>query len=136
MNALRPLRPLRRRLDPRPDGLSGFVCDDDDRASFLVTIVEFGGIWAMFRRFGQIGGWRLGEVALFYGLVSVIFAISDAITRGFDVFGTVFVKTGGFDRLLLRPRSPALQLMGYELRLTRIGRFAQGVLVFWHRHGA
>ena len=99
-------------------------------SSFFITIVEFGGVWAMFRRFGQIGGWRLGEVALFYGLVSVIFAISDAVTRGFDIFGSVFVKTGAFDRILLRPRSPALQLMGYELRLTRIGRFTQGVLVF------
>ena len=43
----------------------------------------------------------------------------------------MFVKTGAFDRLLLRPRSPALQLLGYELRMTRIGRLTQGVLVFW-----
>jgi ABC-2 type transport system permease protein len=99
--------------------------------SFMVTVVEFVGVWALFRRFGQVGGWRLGEVALFYGLVSVIFALADSISRGFDIFGTTFVKTGAFDRLLLRPRSPALQLLGYELRMTRIGRFTQGVLVFW-----
>ena len=99
-------------------------------SSSIVLIIEFIGVWALFRRFGQIGGWRLGDVALFYGLVSVIFAIADAVTRGFDVFGPNFVKTGDFDRLLLRPRSPALQLLGYELRLTRIGRFAQGALVF------
>jgi ABC-2 type transport system permease protein len=98
---------------------------------FLATAIEFIGVWALFRRFGHIGGWRLGDVALFYGLVSVTFSFADAITRGFDIFGSVFVKTGAFDRLLLRPRSPALQLMGYELRLTRIGRFAQGMAVFW-----
>ena len=97
---------------------------------FLATVIEFIGVWALFRRFGHIAGWSLGEVALFYGLASVIFAIADAVTRGFDVFGSVFVKTGGFDRLLLRPRSPALQLAGYELRLTRIGRFSQGAIVF------
>jgi ABC-2 type transport system permease protein len=99
-------------------------------SSFLITVIEFIGVWALFRRFGHIAGWRLGEVALFYGLASVTFAIADAVARGFDVFGSVFVKTGGFDRLLLRPRSPALQLLGYELRLTRIGRFSQGVAVF------
>lgn len=99
--------------------------------SFLVTIVEFIGVWALFRRFGQVGGWGLGEVALFYGLVSVIFALADAVSRGFDVFGSTFVKTGAFDRVLLRPRSPALQLLGYELRMTRIGRLTQGTLVFW-----
>jgi ABC-2 type transport system permease protein len=98
--------------------------------SFLVTVIEFVGVWALFGRFGHIAGWRLGEVALFYGLASVTFAIADAVTRGFDIFGSVFVKTGAFDRLLLRPRSLALQLMGYELRLTRIGRFTQGLAVF------
>ena len=97
---------------------------------FLVTGVEFIAIWALFQRFGHIAGWKLGEVALFYGLVSVTFAVADTITRGFDIFGSVFVRTGNFDRLLLRPRSPALQLMGYEFRLTRIGRFSQGVAVF------
>jgi ABC-2 type transport system permease protein len=99
-------------------------------AAFLVTIVEFIGVWALFARFGHVGAWRLGEVALFYGLASVTFSIADAVTRGFDIFGQVFVKTGAFDRLLLRPRSLALQLLGYELRMTRIGRFCQGVLVF------
>jgi len=99
-------------------------------SSFAITIIEFIGVWALFHRFGQIAGWRLGEVALFYGLASVTFAIADAVTRGFDVFGSTFVKTGGFDRLLLRPRSPALQLAGYELRLTRIGRLSQGAVVF------
>src|SRR5580658_6504304 len=98
--------------------------------SFMATIIEFIGVWALFRRFGQVGGWRLGDVALFYGLVSVTFSIADAVTRGFDVFGSVFVKTGAFDRLLLRPRSTTLQLMGYELRLTRVGRLAQGLGVF------
>jgi ABC-2 type transport system permease protein len=97
---------------------------------FLVTIIEFIGIWALFARFGHIGGWRLGDVALFYGLISVIFAIADTISRGFDVFGSVYVKAGGFDRLLLRPRSPALQLFGHEFRLTRIGRLTQGVAIF------
>ena len=98
--------------------------------AFLITIIDFIGVWALFQRFGHIGGWRLGDVALFYGLTCVSFAIADAITRGFDVFGPTFVKTGNFDRLLLRPRSTVLQLLAYELRLTRVGRLAQGVLVF------
>ena len=37
------------------------------------------------------------------------------------MFGTDFVKTGAFDRVLLRPRSPALQLVGYDFRLSRFG---------------
>src|SRR5262245_24177441 len=30
---------------------------------FLVTGLEFVGVWALFARFGQIAGWRLEEVA-------------------------------------------------------------------------
>jgi ABC-2 type transport system permease protein len=96
---------------------------------FLSTIVEFIGIWALFSRFHSLGSWTLPQVALFYGTVNISFAIADMISRGFDVFGPLFVKTGEFDRLLLRPRATPLQLLGYELRFTRLGRFLQGVLV-------
>jgi viologen exporter family transport system permease protein len=98
--------------------------------AFAATITDFVGIWALFARFRRLGGWGFGEVALLYGVVSVSFALADSLTRGFDVFGEQFVKTGDFDRLLVRPRSTVLQLLGYELRMTRIGRLAQGVLAW------
>ena len=95
---------------------------------FLVTGIEFLGIWTLFSRFGEIRGWTLGEAAFFYGLISITWSIADAISRGFDVFG-VTVKNGEFDRVLLRPRSSILQLFGHELTLRRMGRFAQGLAV-------
>ncbi len=99
-------------------------------AQFLVTGIEILGVWALFARFGQILGWRFGEICVFYGVVNFTFSIADTITRGFDVFGTEYVRTGSFDRLLLRPRTTALQLFGHELRLSRLGRFVEAVLVF------
>lgn len=98
-------------------------------AQFTNTLFEFIGLWALFRRFGQIDGWTIGQVAVFYGVVNISFAIADAVSRGFDIFGTEFVKTGNFDRLLLRPRAAALQLLGHELRVTRVGRLLLGVVV-------
>jgi ABC-2 type transport system permease protein len=98
--------------------------------AFVATVIDFIAVWALFSRFRQIEGWRFGEIALFYGVIGVSFALADALTRGFDVFGEQFVKTGDFDRLLVRPRSTVLQLLGYELRATRIGRLAQGILVW------
>ena len=96
---------------------------------FLVTVIEIGATWALFDRFGAVRGWTLGEVAVFYGLVNIMFAIADVLTRGFDVLGTEFLRTGAFDRVLLRPRSATLQLMAHDVRLSRAGRFAQGLLV-------
>lgn len=98
-------------------------------SQFGATFIEFVGIWILFRRFGQLIGWTFGEVAVFYAVVSITFAVANTISRGFDAFGPEFVKTGNFDRLLLRPRTTALQLLGYELRLTRIGRGLQGLVV-------
>jgi ABC-2 type transport system permease protein len=95
---------------------------------FLLTGIEFFGIWAMFHRFGSLRGWTLPEVALLYGLVNVSFALAEGIGRGFDLFPTL-VKSGDFDRLLLRPRSTALQVAGLEIQLMRLGRLLQGLIV-------
>jgi ABC-2 type transport system permease protein len=96
--------------------------------AFLIAGVEFVAIWALFDRFSQVRGWTLTEIALFYGLVSITWALCDAIGRGFDMFATT-IKNGDFDRLLLRPRSTVLQLIGQEVTLRRVGRLIQGLAV-------
>ncbi len=106
------------------------------RASFVMlafgnlfaTATEFAGIVALFTRFGSLRGWRLAEIALFYGMVGMAFAIAEATGRGFDVFATM-IKSGDFDRLLLRPRGTAFQVAAQELQLMRVGRLAQGLVV-------
>jgi ABC-2 type transport system permease protein len=96
---------------------------------FMATVIDVAAAWALFARFGPIQGWTFGDVAMFFGMISVSFAIADFLTRGFDMFGAHFVKTGNFDRILLRPRSAALQLIGYDFRLARVGRLVLGLLV-------
>jgi ABC-2 type transport system permease protein len=95
---------------------------------FLVSACEVVAIWALFDRFGQIRGWTLPEIGLFYGTISIAFAISDALGRGFDQFGAT-LRAGDFDRLLVRPRSTALQLIAQDLTLRRLGRLVQGLIV-------
>lgn len=96
---------------------------------FMTTIIDILAAWALFDRFGAVQGWTFGDIALFFGMVSVSFAVADFLSRGFDMFGPMFIRTGDFDRILLRPRSATLQLIGYDFRIARIGRFLQGVLI-------
>jgi len=96
---------------------------------FMVNIIEILAPWALFHRFGAVHGWTFGDVAMFFGLINIAFAIADFLSRGFDMFGAHFIKTGDFDRVLLRPRSAALQLIGYDFRLARAGRLAQGLII-------
>ena len=109
------------------------------RASFIMlvfgfvftTVIEFLGIWAMFARFGSLRGWSLAEVALFYAVINLAFGLSEMFGRGLDTFPNL-VKTGDFDRLLLRPRSTLFQVVGMEISLMRIGRILQALpILLW-----
>lgn len=95
---------------------------------FVATVIEFVGIYALMLRFGSIKGFGLAEVAVFYGTVNCAFAFSESFGRGFDIFHQ-YVRRGEFDRILLRPRSVLLQVLGTEFRLNRVGRLLQGVIV-------
>ncbi|WP_322101816.1 ABC transporter permease [Paraburkholderia sp. J41] len=97
--------------------------------AFLTNAIELAGIWALFNRFGDVKGWRFGDICMFFGTISISFSVADFMSRGFDVFGNEFVRTGDFDRLLLRPRSATLQLIGHDFRLRVLGRLAQGLAV-------
>ncbi len=95
---------------------------------FLITFIEFLGIYALFLRFDSIKGWDLYEVAIFYGFINCSFAIAEAVGRGYDVFHN-HVRKGTFDRILLRPRNISLQILSTEFQIMRIGRFLQGLIV-------
>lgn len=95
-------------------------------SQFIVTIIEFAGLWALFARFNHVRGWSFAQVALFYAVAAISFAIADGLSRGFDNVGPLLIKTGNFDRILLRPRSTALQITGRDFALSSAGRLLQG----------
>lgn len=98
-------------------------------AHFFATGAEAMGLALLFARFKSIQGWNLSEMLLLYGVVQMAFALSELIGRGFDTFSNL-VQRGEFDRFLLRPRSPLLQVLGSECQLMRLGRFLQGLVAF------
>ena len=99
--------------------------------NLLVTFIEFITILVLFSRFGSMRGWQLPEVAMFYGLINVSYALSEAFGRGFDKFD-LQVISGEFDRTLLRPRSAGLQVLAHDFLMLRAGRLLQGlVILIW-----
>lgn len=94
---------------------------------FLAIGIEFVGIWALFHRFGDLKGWSLPAVALLYGMANMAFALAENLGRGFDTFSSL-IRTGDFDRLLMRPRPTALQVAGQEFQFLRVGRLTQGII--------
>lgn len=96
---------------------------------FLVPFSVFAGLYFLFERFGSIRGWSFYEVALCFSVIHMAFSICECCARGFDAFSGMVVN-GEFDRVLVRPRSTFLQVLGSKFEFTRVGRFFQSVVVF------
>lgn len=98
---------------------------------FFIPFVVFAGLVFMFERFGSVKGWTFFEVALCFAVIHIAFSVSECCARGFDGFSTL-VSCGEFDRILVRPRSTVVQVLGSKFEFTRVGRLAQsmGVLVW------
>ena len=109
------------------------------RVGFLLEVISTAVVTGMvfitfafvIARFGNIAGWSLGEVGFIYGMVEFSFGLMDMIFSGFDPqnFGRQ-VRLGRLDQVLLRPINVTLQIFGSEFILRRVGRIAQGLVIF------
>jgi len=98
-----------------------FVCVTDPLPTLL-----------MFLRMGSIGPWTWERILLIYALAVTSFGLAESFCRGFDYFPWHMLQSGNFDRVLLRPRSVALQVAGSYFHLHRLARAASGLIViFW-----
>jgi ABC-2 type transport system permease protein len=95
---------------------------------FFIPFTVFAGLYFLFERFGQIKGWDFFEVALCFAVIHMAFATSECFARGYDAFSSLVVN-GEFDRLLVRPRSTVVQVLGSKFEFTRFGRLLQSVMV-------
>jgi ABC-2 type transport system permease protein len=102
-----------------------------DMASVAVTMfLFFASIALVIQRFGQVGGWALGEIAFLWGMIEFSFGLMDMIFSGFDPdYFSPFVHRGGFDQLMLRPVGLTLQVLGSAFLLRRLGRMTQGIFI-------
>jgi ABC-2 type transport system permease protein len=96
---------------------------------FAVTALEFIGLLLYFVPFPSMLGWKAGEVALVAALMSLGFGMAELFGAGVDNFSEI-IRRGEFDRLLLRPASLLVQLIGSDFRLRRLGRLTQGIVAF------
>jgi ABC-2 type transport system permease protein len=83
----------------------------------------------LFSRFGGIGDWTMERVLLVYSLAVTSFGLAESFCRGFDYFPWKMIRSGDFDRLLLRPRSLFTQVAASYFHLHRLPRVLTGLAV-------
>lgn len=89
-------------------------------ARFMMAFCEVLAIRFLFDGMTQIKGYTYGDVLLCFSIIQMSFTLAELFGNGFKVFsGTV--RRGEFDRMLLRPRSLILQVMGTRFEVGRTG---------------
>lgn len=103
------------------------------RASFVMQtlsqVIMTGGdlmaVLVLMDRFTALGQWTADEILFFFGVMQVPFALCEFLNRGLGTFSGMIVR-GGFDTLLLRPKSLLLQVICSQLDPRRIGSVVIG----------
>lgn len=94
---------------------------------FILSFNEFIAIKFLFSGFEEIKGYTYGEVLLCFSIIQMSFTLAELFGNGFKAFSGM-VRGGGFDRMLLRPRSPILQIIGTKFEIGRIGPLLTAVI--------
>lgn len=96
--------------------------------TMLVVISDPIGLIFMFSRFGSIGVWSVERIILIYAMAVTSFGLAESFFRGFDYFPTQMIRSGSFDRVLLRPTSLFVQIAGSYFHMHRLSRVLSGGL--------
>ena len=89
------------------------------RASFILgassTIAwqasSIAAVWVVMQKVPSLNGWSYDEVLLVYGLVTLAKSINHMFADNLWTVGRAYIRTGGFDRFLVRPIDPLFHLL-------------------------
>lgn len=106
------------------------------RGNLLLTLaggVAYQGVglaflWAVTSRFGELGGWSLAEIAFLYGMRVTAHGLLMVPTSQLHSLDLT-IRTGEFDRYLVRPAGALTQLLCRQVHLPTLGDLATGLVV-------
>lgn len=98
-------------------------------AMMLTYAGQFVSLWFLTARFRDIDGWRLDELVLLYALAIVAWGVCIGIFNNLQGFEDQ-IRSGTFDRALLRPMNPLLHVLGSQSPIAGIGQLLFAILAF------
>jgi ABC-2 type transport system permease protein len=105
------------------------------RASFILgaasTIAlqaaSIAAVWVVMRQVPSLNGWTYDEVLLIYGLITLAKSINHMFADNLWTIGRVYIRSGGFDRFLVRPIDPLFHLLADRFCQDGVGNFLVGL---------
>lgn len=90
---------------------------------FCFTSTSLFMIYFLMENTPELFGFTRNEVLIAGAIINLSYALSECFARGFDQFGSL-IKTGDFDRLIVRPVNEVTQVFMNTIDFTRLGRFS------------
>lgn len=87
-------------------------------------------IGVVINRFHSIGGWTMGEMAFLYSLLILSQGLVSSLFNGLIDFSTQ-VREGLYDRTLVRPLSPLIQVIVNGFEISGVAHVIMGIASFW-----
>ena len=107
-------------MEYRVNFLIGAVSTVIMQAAGLLTI------WVVMAQIPDLDGWSLPEILLIYGLITLSTSINHMFADNLWTLGRDYVRTGTFDRFMVRPVDPLFHLLADRFCHDGIGNFLVG----------
>ena len=86
-------------------------------------------IWVVMEQIPDLDGWSLPEILLIYGLLTLAKSINHMFADNLWTIGRDYVRTGTFDRFMVRPIDPLFHLLADRFCHDGIGNFLVGLIL-------
>jgi ABC-2 type transport system permease protein len=86
-------------------------------------------IWVVMRQIPNLNGWTLDEILLIYGLLTLAKSINHMFADNLWTIGWNYIRSGQFDRFLVRPVNPLFHLLADRFCHDGLGNFLVGALL-------
>jgi ABC-2 type transport system permease protein len=104
------------------------------RMNFLIgatsTIIMQGAglltVWVIMSQIPDLNGWTLPQILLIYGMITLSKSINHMFADNLWTLGRDYVRTGQFDRFMVRPVDPLFHLLADRFCHDGIGNFLVG----------
>lgn len=93
------------------------------QASNLLTI------WVVMQQIPSFNGWGFYELLLIYGLITLSKSINHMFADNLWTVGRVYIRSGQFDRFLVRPLDPLFHLIADRFCYDGVGNFLVGLVL-------
>jgi ABC-2 type transport system permease protein len=96
-------------------------------STFVMQAAGLFTIWVVMQKVPNLVGWNFDEVLLLYGLVTISRSLEHMFADNLWTLGRHYIRSGDFDRFLIRPVDPLFHLLADRFNHDGIGNFLIGL---------